>query len=224
MSKKKSSHSNSAIQINIVGNNKLQNDLLLSFIKEKNCLKVKCSQKLKSESDTHKYNPTKITFLLVDFKEYIGQELWAEIDSFKSSLPPQSRVALFNVDPKKKIEKRAMNNKISGVFYQNDSPNVIIKGISAILSGDLWFSRRDLVEQVLESNHLESSLNYVKSCNLTTREKEILYLITLGYTNKNIADKLCISIHTVKTHVYNLYKKINAKNRFQAILWGIKSL
>ena len=63
-----------------------------------------------------------------------------------------------------------------------------------------------------------------KGCNLTVREKEILSLIALGHNNKGIADELSISPHTVKTHIYKIYKKINANNRFQAVLWAIKYL
>ena len=44
---------------------------------------------------------------------------------------------------------------------------------------------------------------------LTPREKEILIMVASGEANEEIADHLCISPHTVKTHVYNIYNKID---------------
>ena len=63
-----------------------------------------------------------------------------------------------------------------------------------------------------------------KNGNLTLKEKEMLTLVTSGFSNKTIADDLCISVHTVKNRIYNIYKKINVNNRFQAALWAIKYL
>jgi len=50
---------------------------------------------------------------------------------------------------------------------------------------------------------------------ITTREKDIIKLICEGYANKVIADKLCISIHTVKDHNYRIFKKLGVSNRVQ---------
>jgi LuxR family maltose regulon positive regulatory protein len=52
---------------------------------------------------------------------------------------------------------------------------------------------------------------------LTRREKEILILMESGLTNREIADKLVISFHTVKRHASNIYKKLAVKGREQAI-------
>jgi len=59
---------------------------------------------------------------------------------------------------------------------------------------------------------------------LTGREKQVLSRIASGCASKAIADNLDISIHTVKTHIYNIYRKINATNRLQATLWATKYL
>jgi LuxR family maltose regulon positive regulatory protein len=52
---------------------------------------------------------------------------------------------------------------------------------------------------------------------LSDRELEILHLIDLGCTNKEIGQKLFISIGTVKAHTNSIYRKLNVKNRMQAV-------
>lgn len=52
---------------------------------------------------------------------------------------------------------------------------------------------------------------------LTPREKEIMELVFKGYSNAEIADELFISQNTVKHHIYNLFKKLNVKNRVELI-------
>jgi len=222
--KKKIPHSNPLANIHIVGKNKLQNELLLSFIKEKMRIEGTCTQKLEPAPPLPENGSTLPQFLLVDCKDIDRENLWAEIESWKSSIPSQCFVALCNVDPEMGIEKSAVNNTIQGLFFKDDPPDAINKGIAAILNGDLWYSRKTLVKHILEPSPSMNSLNHVASCNLTMREKEILSLIASGGSNQTIADDLYISIHTVKTHIYNIYKKINVNNRFQALLWATKYL
>ncbi len=57
----------------------------------------------------------------------------------------------------------------------------------------------------------------LKKLNLTAREAEVLQLITQGHTNAEIADRLFLSLSTIKTHVSNLLVKMEVKNRAQAI-------
>ena len=53
---------------------------------------------------------------------------------------------------------------------------------------------------------------------------EVLALVSSGARNDEIADRLFISPHTVKTHLYKIYKKIGVPNRLQAALWASKNL
>ncbi len=54
--------------------------------------------------------------------------------------------------------------------------------------------------------------------NLSERESQVLQLMADGHSNQEIADHLYISIHTVKTHTSNLFAKLDAKRRTQAIV------
>ena len=70
----------------------------------------------------------------------------------------------------------------------------------------------------------DSKLAMELKAQLTARECEILLLIASGKNNSQIADTLNISRNTVKTHLYNIYNKINVPNRLQAALWAAKHL
>ncbi len=59
--------------------------------------------------------------------------------------------------------------------------------------------------------------------NLTNHEKEVLELLQFGLTNKEIAEKMNISTHTVKTHLEHLYEKFSVYNRLQAVIVAVKS-
>jgi DNA-binding NarL/FixJ family response regulator len=57
---------------------------------------------------------------------------------------------------------------------------------------------------------------------LTPREVEILQHLALGQANKDIADALCISEETVKTHVGHVLSKLQVENRAQAVVQALK--
>jgi PAS domain S-box-containing protein len=57
---------------------------------------------------------------------------------------------------------------------------------------------------------------------LTTREKDVLRLLTEGYTNTQISNMLTISSHTVKSHVINIFNKLGVSDRTQAAVLAIR--
>ncbi|SFD36284.1 response regulator transcription factor [Clostridium uliginosum] len=62
---------------------------------------------------------------------------------------------------------------------------------------------------------IQEEKKYLKC--LTNREKEIVDYVSMGLSNKEIGEKLFISANTVKNHVYNIYKKVNVKNKVELI-------
>ena len=84
-----------------------------------------------------------------------------------------------------------------------------------VIRGEIWLSRKKLSECYFS----KKSIQQAEETDLTWREKEILSNLAKGHSNKKIADELCISPHTVKTHLVNIYKKITVRNRSQAVQW-----
>ncbi len=72
-------------------------------------------------------------------------------------------------------------------------------------------------------SHYRKSSQTVLHDALTEREREVLSLIAKGKTNQDIADKLFIGIKTVKTHVSNIFQKLEVEDRTQAAIYAIRN-
>jgi NarL family two-component system response regulator LiaR len=57
---------------------------------------------------------------------------------------------------------------------------------------------------------------------LTSRELQVVQLVAAGWSNKRIAAELCMTLRTVKFHTTNIYSKIRASSRAEAIAWAWK--
>ncbi len=139
---------------------------------------------------------------------------------------PHVTQAFFNVEPDRAVEREAVRAGIRGFFYANQDPAQLVKGIRMLAAGDVWISRRVLLDAAMQGESAPAAPPAPRNgCeNLTQRETEILALMVVGARNEEIAAKLYISTNTVKTHIYNIYKKIRVPNRTQAALWAAKHL
>ncbi|MCJ7540523.1 MAG: response regulator transcription factor [Desulfobacterales bacterium] len=147
----------------------------------------------------------------------------AEIKDYTKKKEPGNRIVFFNVSKNMGFEEKFVSKGILGFFYEHDPLDIFLKGIGAVLDGKLWLSRDIMTRFILDGAGKDKSLKK-DSDKLTERQIEILALTSVGSTNEEIADKLCISPHTVKTHLYRIFKKINVPNRVQAALWAAKNL
>ncbi|MFM2582390.1 LuxR C-terminal-related transcriptional regulator [Vibrio campbellii] len=115
---------------------------------------------------------------------------------------------------------------VKGIFGPNDSMEKLCQGLSAIISGENWLSRR-LLDQLVnyykgkEVHHVVEPAIEVE---LTRREVQVLQMLKEGGSNMEIADSLFISEHTIKSHLYNIFRKIEVKNRTQATSWAKRNL
>lgn len=95
------------------------------------------------------------------------------------------------------------------------TPEELIHAIHTVFWGGTNLSTG--VMETLLSN-MNTKQNILKG-NLSTRERQVLEFLARGKSNYDIAETLCISIRTVKSHVSSILSKLNAKNRIEAALW-----
>ncbi|BBO68407.1 hypothetical protein DSCA_23370 [Desulfosarcina alkanivorans] len=154
-----------------------------------------------------------------------AREVWARLRLDDQPDPARQAVALFNITPGADIafERQAIERGIRGIFYQDESLDRFLKGVKMILQDELWFSRKTTSTILMESHFRRPGIVAAEAM-LTAREKEILGAIASGASNNDIAVECFISPHTVKAHLYNIYKKIGVGNRLEATLWVARYL
>lgn len=131
-------------------------------------------------------------------------------------------LVLFDVDKSAHLETTALKLGVKGFFYTSDQLDAFPRGLRFVCQGELWVSRA-ILENALMGRE-PTRADHSQEHNLTSRELQILSLIGEGVRNADIADTLCISPHTVKTHIYNVFKKIGVSNRLQAARWADENL
>jgi DNA-binding NarL/FixJ family response regulator len=136
--------------------------------------------------------------------------------------------------PKQKILVLDSNENVSDIIQilklgvhgyilkQCDGPE-IIDAINVILRGKNFFCSNVLKLNNDEANCCGSEIDCKHAIiNLSDREIEVLELISQGLTNKEIADKIFLSSHTIATHRKNLMKKFQAKNNVDLVISAIR--
>ncbi|MBR1776396.1 response regulator transcription factor [bacterium] len=104
------------------------------------------------------------------------------------------------------------------------NPKRLVQVVQSVLDGAAWFDPSishivlNAATRVQETENVKPEKNY----GLTSRETQILKLITEGYSNIEIADELFVSINTTKAHVASILQKLEVDDRLQAALKALK--
>ena len=209
--------------IYIVGPCRVTNELLASFLEAKaetRCVSKKTIEDVIAlsvqETDKHK-------LVLLDCFAKDPEGLFLEVESCCRDISEPSLMAVFNLIRGLKIEDELVTRGIRGIFYYNDHPDHIQKGVLGLLEGEIWISRH-IMSKFIPETRKAKRLSTNEASVLSGREIEIINLVARGAMNTEIGEKLFISRHTVKSHLYNIYKKIKVTNRLKAALWANENL
>ena len=116
------------------------------------------------------------------------------------------RITIFSNDHDIGILKQCVRLGAQGYCFQFDDPPVIFETILAVAHGRICIPYLDI-----------NKVNDTPLSRLTVRERELLAVLSDGWTNLQIATRTGISENTVKYHLKNLYDKLDVRNRAMAV-------
>ncbi|WP_275288067.1 LuxR C-terminal-related transcriptional regulator [Halomonas elongata] len=160
-----------------------------------------------------------VVMLDIDHMDTAAIQAWYD----HSADQPGVSLAVFNLTDEDKAAELLAAMHLQGVFYRQDDLSLICKGLNTLMDGLPWMSR-SLMARLLEYLRQQQLNAYRPACGLTQREREIIGLLGSGSSNLEIAEVLEISEHTVKSHLYNTFKKIGVNTRKQAVNWARQHL
>lgn len=137
----------------------------------------------------------------------------------------------------------AINAGASGFLLKDTEPETLLNSIRTVYQGNAIIApsaTKRLIEKMMDGDFAGTAAAAPVSAmsasastatmytdpeldELTDREREVLIEIAHGLSNQEIADKLFISLPTVKTHVAHILSKINARDRVQAVVFAYEN-
>lgn len=162
-------------------------------------------------------SPADILLLDVNMPKMNGIEVLQKIKDENI----QIKVLMLTIHNEVDYLLKAVEIGCDGYILKNSDVNLLKKAINSVYNGEV-FIQPDLIP-ILNMGLIKQEESSQTLEGLTKREIEVLKLITEGLFNKEIAYKLSISERTVKNHVSNIFKKINASDRTQAAVFAIRN-
>ncbi|MCQ6281492.1 response regulator transcription factor [Bacillus sp. EB600] len=137
-------------------------------------------------------------------------------------LMPEVNILILTMHDDEEYLFRAIQAGASGCILKSAPHDELMAAIESVAKGDAYLhpsATKRLMEEYLGSMKHGNADTYHL---LSDREKEVLTLIAKGYSNKEIAEKLVISVKTVETHKGNLMEKLQMKTRPELVEYALK--
>ena len=123
------------------------------------------------------------------------------------------------------IMAKALDSGITSYVLKDCDKDEIIEAMHKTVDGERFLCGKIVDRLVANSKspeHMVPSTTLCDGVNITDREMEIIKLIAEGYSNKEIAEKLFLSSHTVTTHRKNIMGKLGVNNTAGVVLFAVR--
>lgn len=137
---------------------------------------------------------------------------------------PQTRVIILSMHSQDRFISELFTIGASGYLLKDSSGPDIIHAIKSAVKGDTYLSpsiSRKVIEDYVSLKKTKSSREQLYA-KLSNREREVFQMIAEGRSTKEIAEILCVSISTVKTHRANILEKLEIESLSQLIHFAIE--
>ena len=135
------------------------------------------------------------------------------------------RVILITSITDKDLLCHAVHAGARGLVSKEDAPEMLIRAIHKVHSGELWLPRGLMdfaLSRALAYRGVNPSQNpeAARIASLTPREREIVALIASGVNRKSAAERLFVSETTIRNHLSSILKKLNLANQFELVFYA----
>jgi DNA-binding NarL/FixJ family response regulator len=137
----------------------------------------------------------------------------------------RSRIIVLTASEDKNEFVQAMKLGCSGIVLKQTAPELIVKSIRKVYSGEIWLDSHTtaaVMRQFAAPGEVIGAGGKGRERSpLSAREREIVSLVAQGYKNKEMAEKMFISEQTVKNHLHNIFDKLGVSDRLELALYAI---
>ena len=139
----------------------------------------------------------------------------------------RTRIIVLTASEDKNEFVQAMRLGCSGIVLKQTAPDLIVKSIRKVHAGEIWLDSHTtaaVMRQFQTGAEAAGSASAGKGRErspLSMREREIVALVAQGYKNKEMAEKMFISMQTVKNHLHNIFDKLGVSNRLELALYAV---
>lgn len=162
-------------------------------------------------------NVPQVILLDINMPKMNGLEVLEKIKEQKID----TKVIILTVHNEIEYLLKAVEIGIDGYMLKDSDSNELKKAILSVIQGENYI-QPDLIP-LLNSKMIERDIDKEKLELLTKREIEVLKLLSYGFYNKDIGEKLSISERTVKNHISSIFRKIEVADRTQAAIFAIRN-
>ncbi len=133
---------------------------------------------------------------------------------------PQARILLLTSFAKDQRIFECLDSGVLGCLLKDSASQELFRAIRDVYAGELALHPA-IARSLLQRRQVAHSVTNPDG--LTEREIEVLRLIALGLSNQEIADRLVVSLPTVRTHVNHILAKLDLETRSQAMLYALRN-
>ena len=138
---------------------------------------------------------------------------------------PEIKILMMTVYTDEEYLKSSLAAGVSGYIIKKAADTELITALQTILEGESYIYPTLIPKLFMPGNNSKPTIEKERENSgklLSDREKEVLRLISLGYTQKEIAEKLFISIKTVETHKARILEKLGVHKRSDLVRYALK--
>ena len=129
--------------------------------------------------------------------------------------PRVARVLLYTWTTDAEQTELTLGQGVAGIVHKSATAEELVEALEAVHRGEVV----TIGGAEVEKHRMKTWPGRAEG--LTAREAEIVTLITMGYSNLDIAERTYLSINSVKSYIRTAYRTMGVTNRSRAILWGL---